>query len=139
MPSGVTQFSLSRSPPVAVRAAARRHASMAGAAVGLGSGIGKVGSRVEPGVVDYRREPRVARYLAAGAEIAPSLEAALARLADTPVVFVIGGAALYAQALPFADELVLTEIDAEFDADTYFPRWHRAEFRQTSRDPQQGP
>jgi dihydrofolate reductase len=81
---------------------------------------------------------RDARYVAAGAEIAPSLEAALARLDDAPVVFVIGGAALYAGALPVADELVLTEIDAEFDADTHFPRWNRAEFRQTARESRQG-
>jgi len=82
---------------------------------------------------------RDARYVAAGAETAPSLEAALARLDDAPTIFVIGGASLYAQALPIADELVLTEIDAEFDADTHFPRWNRAEFRQTAREPRQGP
>ena len=78
-------------------------------------------------------------YAAAGAEIAPSLEAALARLADASKVFVIGGAALYAEALALADELMLTEIDAEFDADTHFPRWNRAEFRQTAREPRRGP
>ena len=33
----------------------------------------------------------------------------------------IGGAEIYAAALPFADELLLTEIDAEFDGDTVFP------------------
>jgi dihydrofolate reductase len=73
-------------------------------------------------------------YLAGGAETAPSLDAALARLAEAPRVFVIGGAALYASALPRADALLLTEIDAEFDADTHFPDWDRAEFRQTARE-----
>ena len=78
-------------------------------------------------------------YVARGAETAPSLEAALARVDGAPVAFVIGGATLYAQALPLADELLLTEIDAEFDADTHFPRWDRSEFRQTARDSRQGP
>ena len=36
-------------------------------------------------------------------------------------VFVIGGAQVYAQALPAADRLVLTEIDAAFDGDIHFP------------------
>ena len=45
----------------------------------------------------------------------------------------IGGAAVYAAALPLADELVLTEIDADFEADTFFPPWDRPQFRQTAR------
>src|SRR5205085_8763247 len=77
-------------------------------------------------------------YVATGAETAPSLDAALALVGDAPTAFVIGGAALYAAALPIADELVLTEIDAEFDADAHFPRWDRAEFRQTAREPRRG-
>ncbi len=78
-------------------------------------------------------------YAAPGAETAPSLEAALERLSDAASVFVIGGAALYAAALPVADELLLTEIDAEFDADTRFPPWDRDEFRQTARESRQAP
>jgi dihydrofolate reductase len=49
-------------------------------------------------------------------------------------VFVIGGGELYAEALPLADELVLTEIDAEFEGDTFFPRFDRVEFEQISRE-----
>jgi len=67
-----------------------------------------------------------------GAEHAASLEEALALAGDVPRVFVIGGAAIFAGALPLADELELTEVDAEFAADTFFPPWNRAEFRQTS-------
>ena len=40
-------------------------------------------------------------------------------------VFVIGGAEIYAAALPFADELVLTEVDLDVDGDTFFPEWDR--------------
>jgi dihydrofolate reductase len=45
-----------------------------------------------------------------------------------PRVFVIGGAQVYALAMPRADELVLTEIDRDFDGDTHFPDWPRAQF-----------
>lgn len=37
------------------------------------------------------------------------------------IVYVIGGASLYKQLLDQADELLLTEIDGDFDADTWFP------------------
>jgi dihydrofolate reductase len=70
---------------------------------------------------------------AAGAERAASLDAALSLLEGTPRVFVIGGGELYAQALPRADELVLTEIDAAFEgADAHFPAF--AGFTETSRE-----
>ena len=54
-------------------------------------------------------------------------------------VYVIGGASVYALALPFADELVLTEIDADFEADTFFPPWDRRQFTQTARADHQRP
>lgn len=74
-------------------------------------------------------------WTADGAERAGSLDEALALAGDAAKVFVIGGAELYALALPRADELVLTEIDAEFEADAFFPDWPRARFRQTSSEP----
>jgi len=89
-----------------------------------------------------RRNIVVSRNLqfeAAGAETAPDLASALARLADAPKVYVIGGASLYEAAMPFADELVLTEIDADFEADTYFPPWDRRRFRQTARVDRRSP
>jgi dihydrofolate reductase len=73
-------------------------------------------------------------YTAPGAETAPSLDAALERLAGSDRVYVVGGGELYRAALPLADELVLTEIDEDLAADTFFPAWNRAEFRQTSRE-----
>ena len=56
-----------------------------------------------------------------GAEVCTSLDEALSTLAKEGRVFVIGGGQLYAQALPLADELVLTEVDADLEGDTYFP------------------
>jgi dihydrofolate reductase len=43
-------------------------------------------------------------------------------------LFVLGGASLYAEALPRADRLHLTEIDAEVQGDVSFPDWERESF-----------
>jgi dihydrofolate reductase len=77
---------------------------------------------------------RNAAWQAAGAEAAGSLADALACVASEQKVFVIGGAQIYAQALPLADELALTEIDADFDGDAFFPEWNRTGFEQISRE-----
>ena len=76
---------------------------------------------------------RDAALKAESAEVVASLDEALARTSDAPRVFVIGGAELYALALPRADELVLTEIDADLDGDVFFPAWDRSQFVETSR------
>lgn len=49
-----------------------------------------------------------------------SLRDAIA-LAGDHDIFISGGAALYAEALPVAEKMYITEIDAEFDGDTFFP------------------
>lgn len=65
-----------------------------------------------------------------GAELFPSLEAALKSCQEDEQVYIIGGASVYRQALPFADTLCLTEIDDEAsEADAFFPAvfpevWH---------------
>ena len=73
-------------------------------------------------------------WQAEGAERASSTEDALALLANEEHVFVIGGAQIYAAALPHADELVLTEIDADIAGDTFFPDWDRASFVEVARE-----
>ncbi|HRD99562.1 MAG TPA: dihydrofolate reductase, partial [Rubrivivax sp.] len=67
------------------------------------------------------------------AEVAADLPAALAAAADAPRVFVIGGGQLYAQALPLAQRLMLTEVDAELPGDVFFPAWDRSLFVETRR------
>jgi len=69
-----------------------------------------------------------------GAERAGSLADALRLLDRAPQVFVIGGAELYAEALPLVDELLLTEIDAEVEGDAFFPSWDRTAFEEASRE-----
>ena len=57
-----------------------------------------------------------------GTEVYPSLEEALKHCAADEEVYIIGGASIYEQALPLADRLCLTEIEAEApQADAYFP------------------
>jgi dihydrofolate reductase len=66
-----------------------------------------------------------------------ALEMALESVAANPHglrAFVIGGAELYALALPHADELVLTEIDRDYVGDARFPGWTRGDFIEVSRD-----
>ena len=70
-----------------------------------------------------------------GAERAGSLAEALRLAQDAAKVFVIGGAELYALALPQADELVLTEIEAELDGDVFFPDWPRERFALAASEP----
>ena len=73
-------------------------------------------------------------YAAPGAQVAGSLDEALALAGDTDQVFVIGGAQLYANAMPRAGRVVLTEIDADFDGDTTMPPLDRGQWRETSRE-----
>lgn len=55
-----------------------------------------------------------------GVETALSLEEAI-DLAQGTHAFIIGGAQIYAQALPLADRLIITRIDKQFDCDAFFP------------------
>lgn len=57
-----------------------------------------------------------------GTETFPSLRSALASCAPDEDVYIIGGASVYAQAMPYADRLCLTEVDdVPADADAFFP------------------
>ncbi|WP_157266449.1 dihydrofolate reductase [Azohydromonas aeria] len=71
-------------------------------------------------------------WRAPGVIVASSLCNALALLRATgePVVYVIGGAQVYAEALSLglADELALTEIAQDFAGDTRFPDFDRSSF-----------
>ena len=75
-------------------------------------------------------------WAAAGATVAHGLHQAilLARQSPAPRIFVIGGGQLYAAALPLADLLLLTEIDADLPGDTLFPAWDRSAFNELQRE-----
>ncbi len=78
------------------------------------------------GALPARRNIVVTRnpgFRAENTETASSLEDALAMSAPDSETFIIGGGEIYRQALPLADHLRLTIIDAPAppDADTFFP------------------
>ncbi len=57
----------------------------------------------------------------AGVIVVPDLPSAFAAAAPADEAFVIGGAQLYADALPQADRIYVTEVDADVEGDTKFP------------------
>ncbi|HQT00533.1 MAG: diacylglycerol kinase [Hydrogenophilales bacterium 16-64-46] len=73
---------------------------------------------------DYRPE---------GVTPAASIPAALAACEGHDEVFFIGGAELYAQAIPLADRLYLTEVDIEAQGDAWFPEFDRMAFVEIAR------
>jgi dihydrofolate reductase len=69
-----------------------------------------------------------------GCLVAHSLEEALALARDAAEAFVIGGAELYAQALPHAERLHLTLIEAAYAGDAWFPEFDPAAWREVARE-----
>ena len=67
-----------------------------------------------------------------GCEVVNSIEEALSLAQGETEVMVIGGAKLYQQILPIADRLYITQIEGEFDGDTYFPTYDEKNWRQVS-------
>lgn len=64
-----------------------------------------------------------------GARTAHSLEEAVAMFAPDEEVFVIGGAQIYAEALPVADRLYLTRVEHDYEGDAHFPAWNEEEWQ----------
>ena len=69
-----------------------------------------------------------------GVEVAHSFADAVSLAGPADEVFVAGGAQVYAEALPYAQRLLLTEVDAEPEGDTRFPEWPRDEWREELRE-----
>lgn len=77
---------------------------------------------------------RQAGYEAPGAAVANSLQGALALCIGEPVVFVIGGSALFEESLPIAAGIVMTEIHRDYEGDTWFPEYDRSRWRESQRE-----
>lgn len=75
-----------------------------------------------------------AGYEAAGAAVANSLEGALALCVGEPVAFVIGGRRLFEESLPIAAGLVMTEIQRDYEGDTWFPEYDRSRWQESQRE-----
>ena len=81
------------------------------------------------------------QYSAKGARVysnfAPAISAAKAIAAKGKLeeVFVIGGETLYRKALPYADRLYITEVDADVEGDAFFPAITESNWREVSSTP----
>jgi dihydrofolate reductase len=84
---------------------------------------------------------RDAAFEAEGADVMPSFEAALERGAELAAelgaaeVAVIGGGQIYKMAMEQADRLEITEVQADPDGDTHFPKIDPAVWREVARRP----
>lgn len=108
-----------------------------------------MGRRTYEGIVNRLGEPLPGRTnvvlsrgeppLPAGVRHASSIDEAIeiARQLDD-LTYIIGGASVYEGFLPRADRLELTEIDAAFEGDTYFPERDEGAWVEIDRDDRDG-
>ena len=75
-------------------------------------------------------------WSADGVTTAATLEEAVARAEGE--VYVAGGAAVYAAALPYADAQVLSEVDLEPQGDTFYPAFDEEQWPEVSREHHEG-
>ena len=69
-----------------------------------------------------------------GCRVVHSLDEALALFPGDEEVFIIGGAQIYAEALPRADRFYLTRVFHDYEGDTRFPEWDEAQWRLVSSE-----
>jgi dihydrofolate reductase len=86
-------------------------------------------------VIVSRQEQYRPPLNATGVLVVPSLDEALALAAGDDEPFVIGGGEIFALALPRADRLYVTWIEAAIDGDTYFPTWDASRWRLVAAEP----
>ncbi len=90
-----------------------------------------------PGLLPNRRHIVVTRqsdYQTQGAETAPDLQQAIELAGDVDEVMIVGGAMLYKLALPIADQLYITLVDADIEGDASFPEFDLSLWQEVSRD-----
>jgi len=89
-----------------------------------------------PGLLPGRRHIVLTRdrdWRAEGAEVVHGIAEAISATAG-PRLSVVGGAEIYALALPFADRIELTEVDLAPEGDTVVPAFDPAVWRETARE-----
>ena len=77
---------------------------------------------------------RQAGYQAEGAELVDNLNAALAACGGVEEIIIMGGAQIYAQALPLATDLRLTEVGLTVNGDAFFPEFSLDDWREERRE-----
>ena len=79
--------------------------------------------------------PLIESHCAEGVVVCTSLAEVLqrARAHGSEKLFVLGGAQVYEQALPLADEMILTHLPIKVEGDAYFPAWDEGEWEVVER------
>ena len=77
---------------------------------------------------------RQADYVAEGAEVVGDLQAAFVLCTDALEIIVMGGAQIYAEALPLATDLRITEVDLSVEGDAYFPAVNANVWQEVARE-----
>ena len=90
-----------------------------------------------PGLLPGRTHVVVTRnpdYRAEGGFVVHSLEQAIEQFGDVDELMLVGGANLYAQAIPLASRMYLTEVHAQPQGDAFFPEFDRSQWRELARE-----
>ena len=77
---------------------------------------------------------RQSDYQAENITVTSSLSEALTMAKDDPRPFIIGGGEIYKEAMSIADEIELTRVHADFDADTFFPEINSHQWKEVWRE-----
>lgn len=72
-----------------------------------------------------------------GVEVVHMLDEVLQAVCDEEEAFVMGGATIYKQLMPYVNRLYVTRVYQDFDADTYFPPISSKEFVPVASSPRQ--
>lgn len=73
------------------------------------------------------------RYEAPGAQCVNTLALAIEAVQDAEQAFVIGGAQIYQEALPFAQQVIATEVQAHIEGDAFFAPLDKRQWTEISR------
>ena len=88
-----------------------------------------------PGMLPKRHHVVISRScsdLGEGVEMCSSVAEFIKRYKDVDEeIYCIGGGMIYSEMLAYADKLVLTEIDAQADAEVYFPEFDKSLYTKT--------
>lgn len=78
---------------------------------------------------------RQKNYTVENCIVVNSIEEAIAACPKEEDIYIIGGAEIYKQSIPFAEKIELTRVHANFDADAFFPEIDLNEWKITFEEP----
>lgn len=77
---------------------------------------------------------RQKEYAPEGVTVVGSLQEAIALFPASEEVFITGGGEIYTQAMPIADRFYLTTVMQDYEGDTHFPAWDKAQWMEVFRE-----